>query len=345
MVSVVLWYAQARSGIVAVLDIGGRGMTCSLVDVQSGAGSSATPWGTVVATERCDSVGGEYIEELLVTESVKASAFGVELLLDSSNSSGESVAVGVTAASISYDSASTAAVITAACTSMNKDFVAANKGCNLLNDPLSLSRLYEAAESAKIELSKGQSTTINLPFITADATGPKHLEMTLSRAQFDRLTDAHVAAASAPCSAALAQAGVSPDKVKAVLLVGGCSAAQLTASAAATSCSVHMQRCCVMSICLTLHYHHLKLLPLRFYYVYLGTAAIHNSRIPAVQALAARVFKQQPVVSDTSEELHIAVVAVAVVVVAAVVALYSSSSGQQRAAVARVDAVLSLAST
>jgi molecular chaperone DnaK (HSP70) len=56
---------------------------------------------------------------------------------------------------------------------MNKDFVAANKGCNLLNDPLSLSRLYEAAESAKIELSKGQSTTINLPFITADATGPK----------------------------------------------------------------------------------------------------------------------------------------------------------------------------
>jgi molecular chaperone DnaK (HSP70) len=56
---------------------------------------------------------------------------------------------------------------------MNKDFVAVNKGCNLLNDPLSLSRLYEAAESAKIELSKGQSTTINLPFITADATGPK----------------------------------------------------------------------------------------------------------------------------------------------------------------------------
>jgi hypothetical protein len=59
------------------------------------------------------------------------------------------------------------------CKQMNKDFVAANKGCNLLNDPLSLSRLYEAAESAKIELSKGQSTSINLPFITADAAGPK----------------------------------------------------------------------------------------------------------------------------------------------------------------------------
>jgi hypothetical protein len=53
-------------------------------------------------------------------------------------------------------------------------------------------------------------------------TTQQHLEMTLSRAQFDRLTDAHVAAALAPCSAALAQAGVSSDKVKAVLLVGGC---------------------------------------------------------------------------------------------------------------------------
>jgi molecular chaperone DnaK (HSP70) len=63
-----LCHTQARSGIVAVLDIGGRGMTCSLVDVQSGSDSTATPWGTVVATERCDSVGGEYIEELLVTE-------------------------------------------------------------------------------------------------------------------------------------------------------------------------------------------------------------------------------------------------------------------------------------
>jgi molecular chaperone DnaK (HSP70) len=56
----------------------------------------------------------------------------------------------------------------------------------------------------------------------AGYTIQQHLEMTLSRAQFDRLTDAHVAAASAPCSAALAQAGVSPDKIKAVLLVGGC---------------------------------------------------------------------------------------------------------------------------
>jgi molecular chaperone DnaK (HSP70) len=61
-------YTQARSGIVAVLDIGGRGMTCSLIDVQSGTDTAATPWGTVVASERCDTVGGEYIEELLVTE-------------------------------------------------------------------------------------------------------------------------------------------------------------------------------------------------------------------------------------------------------------------------------------
>ena len=56
---------------------------------------------------------------------------------------------------------------------MNRSFLAANKGCNLMNDPLSLTRLYEAAESALAELSKGQMAAINLPFITADATGPK----------------------------------------------------------------------------------------------------------------------------------------------------------------------------
>eukprot|EP00953_Heterococcus_sp_UTEX-ZZ885_P007321 4442-Heterococcus_DN1.PRE.2 len=126
--------------------------------------------------------------------------------------------------------------------------------------------------------------------------------MTLSRAQFDRLTDAHVAAASAPCSTALAQAGVSADKVKAVLLVGGCSVAQFATSATATCCRIRVQQCPLTCLYLTFFYDG-KLNPTLLLHLVSLLLPIHNSRIPAVQALAARVFKQQPVVSDTSEEL------------------------------------------
>eukprot|EP00611_Tribonema_gayanum_P022050 TRINITY_DN4361_c0_g1_i3.p1 TRINITY_DN4361_c0_g1~~TRINITY_DN4361_c0_g1_i3.p1 ORF type:complete len:210 (+),score=82.86 TRINITY_DN4361_c0_g1_i3:203-832(+) len=187
---------EARDGVIAVVDVGGRTMSCSLVDL----GGGAPIGGKLIASLSSNAVGGEYIEELLVAE-------------------------------------------------LNSDFKKKNKGLDLLQDPLSLTRLYEAAEAAKVELSKSQATSINLPFITADMTGPKHLEMDLSRAQFERFIDPHMALAAQPCRDVLEQAGLSTDAVKAVLLVGGCS------------------------------------------------------RIPAIQALAASVFKQTPIVATHSEEL------------------------------------------
>jgi len=94
-------------------------------------------------------------------------------------------------------------------------------GIDLRNDKMAAQRLKEAAEKAKIELSGVMQTSINLPFITVDATGPKHLDMTLSRAKFDELTHDLVEATMGPVRQALADSGLSPSDLNKVLLVGG----------------------------------------------------------------------------------------------------------------------------
>ncbi|MCD1264839.1 molecular chaperone DnaK [Shinella sp. AETb1-6] len=98
-----------------------------------------------------------------------------------------------------------------------------DQGIDLKNDKLALQRLKEAAEKAKIELSSSQQTEINLPFITADASGPKHLTMKLTRAKFEALVDDLVQRTVAPCKAALKDAGVTAAEIDEVVLVGGMS--------------------------------------------------------------------------------------------------------------------------
>lgn len=94
-------------------------------------------------------------------------------------------------------------------------------GIDLLQDKMAYQRLKEAAEKAKIELSGVTSTNINLPFISADATGPKHLDITLTRAKFDEMTADLVNATIDPAKRALSDAGLSADQVDKVILVGG----------------------------------------------------------------------------------------------------------------------------
>ena len=94
-------------------------------------------------------------------------------------------------------------------------------GIDLRNDRMAMQRLKEAAEKAKIELSGVTSTNINLPFITADASGPKHLDMTLTRAKFDELTADLVEKTMGPTRQAMQDAGLTPDKIDKVLMVGG----------------------------------------------------------------------------------------------------------------------------
>ena len=96
-------------------------------------------------------------------------------------------------------------------------------GVDLRNDKMALQRLKEAAEKAKIELSGVTSTQINLPYITADASGPKHLDTTLTRAKFDELTADLVEKTMGPCRQALSDAGLQPSQLDKVLLVGGSS--------------------------------------------------------------------------------------------------------------------------
>ena len=96
-------------------------------------------------------------------------------------------------------------------------------GIDLSGDAMAMQRLREAAENAKISLSNQTTTDINLPFITADATGPKHLQKTLSRAQFEQMTDNLFERTKEPCRKALADAGLTADKIDEVLLVGGSS--------------------------------------------------------------------------------------------------------------------------
>jgi molecular chaperone DnaK len=96
-----------------------------------------------------------------------------------------------------------------------------DQGIDLRSDRQALQRLTEAAEKAKIELSSRQETDVNLPFITADASGPKHLDMKLSRAKFEQLTDDLTARCRGPVEAALKDAGMTAKDVDEVIMVGG----------------------------------------------------------------------------------------------------------------------------
>jgi len=95
------------------------------------------------------------------------------------------------------------------------------QGIDLRNDPMALQRLKEAAEKAKCELSTSMQTEINLPFITADQSGPKHLQITLTRAKLEQLVDDLVERTVGPCRQALSDAGLSADDIDEVILVGG----------------------------------------------------------------------------------------------------------------------------
>lgn len=94
-------------------------------------------------------------------------------------------------------------------------------GVDLRKDPLALQRLKEAAEKAKIELSSREQTDINLPYITADASGPKHMNIRLTRAKFESLVDDLIQRTLEPCKVALKDAGKSAKDINAVILVGG----------------------------------------------------------------------------------------------------------------------------
>jgi molecular chaperone DnaK len=102
-----------------------------------------------------------------------------------------------------------------------QEFASDNGGFDLKKDPMALQRLKEAAEKAKIELSNLTSTEINLPYITADSTGPKHLVKTLTRAKFEALCDPLFQRTIEPCRKALADANLSASQIDEILLVGG----------------------------------------------------------------------------------------------------------------------------
>ncbi len=94
-------------------------------------------------------------------------------------------------------------------------------GIDLRNDPMALQRLKEAAEKAKCELSSSMQTDVNLPFVTADASGPKHMNLTLSRAKFEQLVEDLVERTRRPCIQAIKDARLSPSEINEVILVGG----------------------------------------------------------------------------------------------------------------------------
>jgi molecular chaperone DnaK len=94
-------------------------------------------------------------------------------------------------------------------------------GTDLSNDRMAVQRIREAAEKAKIELSSTTQTEINLPFITADATGPKHINTKLMRSQFESLVDPLIQRTLEPCKKAISDAGVKPSEINEVILVGG----------------------------------------------------------------------------------------------------------------------------
>lgn len=102
-----------------------------------------------------------------------------------------------------------------------QEFKDDNGGFDLTKDAMALQRLKEASEKAKVELSSSSSTEINLPYITADATGPKHLVRTLSRAKFEQLADSLIKRTIEPCRSALKNAGYNKSDIDEIILVGG----------------------------------------------------------------------------------------------------------------------------
>ena len=94
-------------------------------------------------------------------------------------------------------------------------------GMDISQDPMALQRLREASEKAKVELSSSPQTEINLPYITADSTGPKHLVLTITKSKFDQLTQSLVDRTIKPCESALKNAGLKPSDIDEVILVGG----------------------------------------------------------------------------------------------------------------------------
>jgi len=96
-----------------------------------------------------------------------------------------------------------------------------DNGMDISKDPMALQRLREAAEKAKIELSSSPQTEINLPYVTADSTGPKHLVMTITKSKFDQLTQSLVDRTIKPCESALKNAKLKPSDIDEIILVGG----------------------------------------------------------------------------------------------------------------------------
>ena len=96
-----------------------------------------------------------------------------------------------------------------------------DNGMDISKDPMALQRLREAAEKAKIELSSSPQTEINLPYVTADSTGPKHLVMTITKSKFDQLTQSLVDRTIKPCESALKNAKLNPSDIDEIILVGG----------------------------------------------------------------------------------------------------------------------------
>ena len=96
-----------------------------------------------------------------------------------------------------------------------------DQGMDLRNDPMAIQRLKEAAEKAKIELSSSNQTDINLPYVTADASGPKHLNVKLTRSKLESLVEDLINKTITPCEKALKDAGLSSSDINEVILVGG----------------------------------------------------------------------------------------------------------------------------
>ena len=113
---------------------------------------------------------------------------------------------------------------------------------DLREDPMALQRLKEAAEKAKVELSSSTKTEINLPYVTATASGPKHLVRTLTRAQFEQLADKLIQNTIKPCKAAMKDAGMKPSDIDEVLLVGGSTRIPAIQSIVKSILGKHLQK-------------------------------------------------------------------------------------------------------
>lgn len=103
-----------------------------------------------------------------------------------------------------------------------KEFKSQN-GVDVSKDKMAIQRVREAAEKAKIELSSASQTDINLPYLTADASGPKHCNLTLTRSKLEALVDSFVNKTIKPCESCLKDSGLTKDKIDEVILVGGMS--------------------------------------------------------------------------------------------------------------------------